>query len=469
LAILWIAGAAILLSRLALGSLWFHFRLSRKRLARKPQLAEILARLRAEQNLRTNPDIIETPLVTSPCLFGLFKPRLLLPADLHSHLTQSELSHVILHELAHLKRGDLFTNLLISLAHSIHWFNPVVWFVSRRMRLERELACDQFVLQSRSATDARAYGQTLLKLLQDVTSNSSAPALVGIAEDKHTATVRVSQIAKFKPGPARFSRFGFALILLIAVCGLTNAQKNQADAKDSDAAATPDFAQNILSSAAPQKYGIEALEREYALQRKVVDEALNKLNKIRIDLGIVEVTNGTPADTTIKEIDAIQAAIAVTREKFATDTAMLDYLKKRERADIRKALPTMLRPPDEPLNRFLEDLGKTEQQIVSLAPNFSEEHPEVRRLREVAAKIEHQIEDRIDGILMGLEARKSVYENLLKNLKSEIDSKVEESSRRPEKYMPYFAAKRSLEDAQRILDTIFMRLLAEKVDSQSTK
>lgn len=472
IALLWLTGALILLSRLALGSIWFHLRLSKNRLPRKPELIELLARLRAELNLRANPDLIETPIVQSPCLFGLFKPRLLLPSNLHSQLTPAELSHVILHELAHLKRRDLFTNLLMSVAHSIHWFNPIVWLISRRMRLERELACDQIVLQSRTTTDPRAYGQTLLKLLQDFTPVPRTPALVGIAEDKHSASVRLSQIANFKRRSSRFTLVGVALLLILALSGLTNAQNNQTPATNPNiTAAANSVEKKPLDPLTPgsRRNGIDALEREYTRQKKVVEEARANLNKARIELGIVEGTDGAPADTTAKEIETIQVAVADTREKFAIDTAILDYLKKLQQTDLRtmrKALPTILRPPDELLNRYLEDLGKAEQQFVLLLGDRSEEHPEVLRNREVAAKIEHQIQDRIDGILLGLEARKSVYENLLKDLKSEIDIKVHESSRRQERYMPYFAAKRSFEDAQRLLDTIFMRLLAEKIDAE---
>src|SRR5688500_7234106 len=227
LALIWLVGAAFLLARLTIGGLWFQLRLSRHRLPRKPELVELLARLRSELNLRSNPDIIETPLVSSPCLFGFFRPRLLLPSDLHSNLTPAELSHVILHELAHLKRRDLFTNFLMAVAHAIHWFNPIVWLAFRRMRLERELACDQLVLESRGSSDPKGYGQTLLKLLHDFRTIPSPSALVGIAEDKQAAALRLSYIAQFAPRSSRFSKLGFALIALVTLCGLTSAQVTQ--------------------------------------------------------------------------------------------------------------------------------------------------------------------------------------------------------------------------------------------------
>jgi beta-lactamase regulating signal transducer with metallopeptidase domain len=467
LAILWGAGASILLTRLALGSLWFHFRLSRNRLPRKPELAQLLARLRAEENLRSNPDVVETPLVHSPCLFGLFRPRLLLPTNLHSQLSRAELSHVILHELAHLKRRDLLTNFISSLALSIHWFNPVVWFVSRRMRLERELACDQFVLQSRSATDARAYGQTLLKLLQDVTSNSSTPALVGIAEDTHAVTLRLRQIAQFAPRSSRFSTLGLCFLLAISVVGLTRGQSISA-AKPQAPNSAADGDRRSSSNSAPRFRGIEALEKEYALQKKIVDDGLAQVDKLRTELGIVgnEWLDGVPGKTTAQQVAGLQQSLFEARQKYNNDEVLLNQIKLLPREELRKALPTMLQPPDELLNRYLGDLGRAEQELATLSNDHAEEHPNVKSLTARAAQINKQIEDRIDGILIGLRTRRDLYQKMTQMFKEEIEMKAQDDAQKLERYTPYFQAKRSLENSERLLETIFMRLLAEKVDVQ---
>ena len=53
---------------------------------------------------------------------------------------------VLLHELAHLKRHDLAVNWLLGLLQSVHWFNPALWLVFRRVRADREVACDELVL-----------------------------------------------------------------------------------------------------------------------------------------------------------------------------------------------------------------------------------------------------------------------------------------------------------------------------------
>jgi beta-lactamase regulating signal transducer with metallopeptidase domain len=468
IALLWLTGALILLSRLALGSIWFHLRLSKNRLPRKPELIELLARLRAELNLRANPDLIETPIVQSPCLFGLLKPRLLLPSNLHSQLTPAELSHVILHELAHLKRRDLFTNLLMSVAHSIHWFNPIVWLISRRMRLERELACDQIVLQSRTTTDPRAYGQTLLKLLQDFTPAPGTPALVGIAEDKHAVTLRLRQIAQFPPRSSRFSTAGLFFLLAVSAIGLTRAQG--ISPSKSQATPIPAAAADARSSSnsAPHLRGIEALQKEYARQKKIVEEGHAEVDKLRTELGIVGKgwLDGVPSNATAQQVAVLHQSFFEAQQKHNHDELLLNQINLLPREQLRNALPTMLQPPDELLNRYLGDLGRAEQERATLSNDHAEEHPKVKSLTALSAQINKQIEDRIDGILLGLKARRDTSQMMAQRFKEEIEMKTLDDAQKLDRYTPYFQAKRSLEQSQRLLDTIYLRLLAEKVDSQ---
>jgi hypothetical protein len=359
----------------------------------------------------------------------------------------------------------------MAVAQAIHWFNPIAWLVFRKMRLERELACDQIVLQSRAATDPKAYGQTLLKLLHDFTPIPSAPALVGIAEDKHSATKRLSQIAQFTPGRSSFSKIGVAVLLVIALIGLTSAQTERIQAPVTDDTAASISSKKPKSASDPERRAknIEALERELERQKKAVDQSLAELNKLRTELGIVEVTDGTPSDTAAQEIATLSQSYSEHRQKTFENNAILEHLKRLPRADLRNALPTMLKPADELLNRYLADLGKAEQDHVTLSGDRADEHPEVRRTTELIAKINEQIEARIDGILLGLEARKKATDEMLQALEAEIEQTKHRNARRQEFYVPFFKAKRELDHNQRVLDSIFMRLLAEKVDSQVPK
>ena len=96
---------------------------------------------------------------TIPVVWGILRHRLLLP-DAARTWSAEQLQSVLLHELAHIKRRDAIAQLLTQLACALHWFNPLVWFASWRLHVERERACDDLVLAS--GVRPSAYAEHLL-------------------------------------------------------------------------------------------------------------------------------------------------------------------------------------------------------------------------------------------------------------------------------------------------------------------
>jgi beta-lactamase regulating signal transducer with metallopeptidase domain len=100
--------------------------------------------------------------VDQPCVIGFFAPRILVPGWLLEKATEAELEQIVLHELAHLRRFDDWTNLFQKLVVALFPLNPALLWVERRLCAERELACDERVV---SATKApRAYATCLANL-----------------------------------------------------------------------------------------------------------------------------------------------------------------------------------------------------------------------------------------------------------------------------------------------------------------
>ncbi len=131
--------------------------------------------------------------VDRPSVLGFFRPRILLPATLLETLTPAELHQVLLHELEHLRRRDDWTNLFGRLALVVFPLNPVLLWLERRLATERELACDDRVLE---ATGARkAYATCLAHLAEHTLVRrgvSLALAFVGI----HSAWLGRSVLAR---------------------------------------------------------------------------------------------------------------------------------------------------------------------------------------------------------------------------------------------------------------------------------
>lgn len=98
---------------------------------------------------------------TIPVIWGIFRFSMLLPA-LARQWNHEQLQSVLLHELAHIKRRDTIVQLLAQIACALHWFNPLVWYASWRLHVERERACDDLVLAQ--GVRASAYAEHLLNV-----------------------------------------------------------------------------------------------------------------------------------------------------------------------------------------------------------------------------------------------------------------------------------------------------------------
>jgi beta-lactamase regulating signal transducer with metallopeptidase domain/flagellar biosynthesis chaperone FliJ len=114
-------------------------------------------RLRRVPEVRTS-NAVETPLVT-----GLVRPVVLLPSDRFRVLTARQQQLALCHELAHLKRADLWLGCVPALAERLFFFHPLVHLASREYALSRELACDAAVMETLDAAP-QEYGRLLLAL-----------------------------------------------------------------------------------------------------------------------------------------------------------------------------------------------------------------------------------------------------------------------------------------------------------------
>jgi beta-lactamase regulating signal transducer with metallopeptidase domain len=212
----WAAGA--LFMAVCLGT--NHFRIHRRVAGRRPLLDEpvlnLLEDCRERMGVRTPVTLVETATVAGPCLFGVLRPRLLLPPGFTRGFSPDELRYVFLHELGHVKRHDILLGWLTALLQILHWFNPLVWLAFSRMRVDRELACDALALSHAEERDNKPYGRTIVKLLENFGDSVRAPSLAGILEDKQQMKERILMIAKFHK-----SNRGLAVAaLLLAGLGL---------------------------------------------------------------------------------------------------------------------------------------------------------------------------------------------------------------------------------------------------------
>lgn len=119
--------------------------------------------------------------VAVPCVFGIVWPTILVPAAVTTGMSASELSVILAHEMAHVRRWDYPVNLLQLLVEALLFFNPFVWWLSRQARVEREACCDALAVGT--GVDRAEYSRVLLRLLEMLVPHAPPTTLAMAGSD----------------------------------------------------------------------------------------------------------------------------------------------------------------------------------------------------------------------------------------------------------------------------------------------
>lgn len=154
----------------------------------------------------------------SPALCGLFRPTILLPKVLLERLSPEKLETVLMHELAHVKRADVWVNLLQTLFQIVYFYNPFIWVANAMIRRAREQAVDEMVLVTLKS-ETKQYSHTLLDIAEMMLWRPSfSVGLIGVVESKRALERRIKHMLN-RPIPKR-SNLGTCGFMAIAVIGL---------------------------------------------------------------------------------------------------------------------------------------------------------------------------------------------------------------------------------------------------------
>ena len=158
---LWFVGVLIFAARL----IWISRHVAKLRRAGEASdgtVMEVMARLARRMHTGGGVRVLVSRLAESPCVVGWLRPVILLPAATLLNLSVEQLEAVLAHELAHIRRYDHVVNLLQTLSETLLFYHPATWWVSARIRHERELCCDDMVVAT--CGDAIGYARALTKL-----------------------------------------------------------------------------------------------------------------------------------------------------------------------------------------------------------------------------------------------------------------------------------------------------------------
>ncbi len=145
--LVWAFGSVLLLFRLVRGRLRLALLARKSAVVDEGNLHGSVEKLRKALGIRRRVRVLlSSKRNAMPMTWGTLHPCLLVPSGAESWDTEKQRA-VLLHELAHIRRADTATQLLVQIACALHWFNPLVWIAARRVHVERERACDDLVLR----------------------------------------------------------------------------------------------------------------------------------------------------------------------------------------------------------------------------------------------------------------------------------------------------------------------------------
>lgn len=215
IAALWIIGLMIQSLRLAIGAAAIH-RERRSGVELSGEWPKRIANLARRLGLRRVPCVHASSRVRGAAAFGLWKPVVLLPAEWFLELPAGTLEAVLAHELAHIRRHDLWVNALQRVVETALFYHPAVWWLSGRVRAEREWCCDEAAVIATG--DRVEYARALERVAERVLAAPRPAWAIGFGERKMVMLNRVRNVLGLSPEGERSGwRWAWAAVLALPV------------------------------------------------------------------------------------------------------------------------------------------------------------------------------------------------------------------------------------------------------------
>lgn len=279
LMLLWVAGAAVVFIRMLMaGTAIRHIRRTAKPFFDR----DLCGALSQSLGIGNPVDVLETKTGSMPMACGLLRSAILMPAEA-VHWSEERRRIVLLHELAHVRRGDLSTHLLARMALTIYWWNPLAWTAWREFLKERERAADDLVL----STGARA-SEYASHLLDVARSLQCSPAVAWVAAPMARRSQLEGRLRAIldsganRKQPGRLSALVAVLLAAAIVAPLAAVRAQAPDSQDSQTQLILADVEGAIRSAQAQK-NYEILEsvakaaermRKYNAAQKLLEAAV---------------------------------------------------------------------------------------------------------------------------------------------------------------------------------------------------
>ncbi len=212
--------------------------------------------------------------------------------------------------------------------------------------------------------------------------------------------------------------------------------------------------------------GIKALEDRWEEQEAKIRKAQETVDSLREKLKIPDAMAGGDSPTMLLSAETlrrIESERITSQTELVRQETLLNKLKDLDQDKLAQVIPTT-GVQDSLLQSYLEQLNMAEQKLISLSKEYGPEHSEVKKASASADDLRAKVKARVEGILLGLEAKVASMQNSLTNLQSEVDKAMAIDLQKATESRPYWEAKRNLEELQHFRQVLYMKIASESTD-----
>jgi len=249
-----------------------------------PEWQDRFSRIGRSLGIRRSIKLLESHRVKSPLLIGFFKPAVIVPAGMLTHLPLAQIECILMHELYHLKRRDHLVNIMQLFLEGILFYNPAVWIISAHIRDEREHCCDDEVIHS--TDDPVIYARALIHIAEEQQFSRFSPGAVGTTKGQFSSRImRILNINNMKTNMRdkviAFALMAGSVILLLTVSAFSAGPSFTRFTNMNEALRTPvpESVTIVFADTIPQKRKAGKAEIEQEIE-DAKQEALEEMEEI---------------------------------------------------------------------------------------------------------------------------------------------------------------------------------------------
>ncbi|MFD3449749.1 M56 family metallopeptidase [Microbacteriaceae bacterium 4G12] len=300
---IWLLGTVILGFTTYFINRRLHRYIQRQPAITDERVISVFQRCKESMSIQEDIPLLLAGKLTSPTVFGFFRPQVLLSNEHLSQLNEQQLQHIFHHELAHIKRRDIAVNWLMHSLLLLNWFNPILWYANSRMREDQEIACDALALTFMEEKEQISYGHTIISLLEHYSRRYPAPSLAGLSRNKKALRRRIFMIKKFQKKSYRWSVLGIMTIIAVSSFSLFNAHadetkeqpKSQGDGKSM---ATGMKEENTVYTPPKQPEYLGDMTKE-----EILTKMINTVDYFETAIGEFKTNLGSPSGEMVTEYE----------------------------------------------------------------------------------------------------------------------------------------------------------------------